>query len=131
MIFHHLGIFVKSIDKASIILSKDLKAKKKSEIIVDENLRVKVQFFKDKKGMTYELVEGIGENNPVKNCLELNKNLLNHIAYKTDNFDTQIEILIKNNYLKISNISKSVAFNNKRIIFLLSPLNFIVELIEN
>tara|TARA_B100001123_G_C15014841_1_gene909044 strand:- start:144 stop:539 length:396 start_codon:yes stop_codon:yes gene_type:complete len=131
MIFHHLGIFVKSIDKASIILSKDLKAKKISEIIVDENLRVKVQFFKDKKGMTYELVEGIGENNPVKNCLELNKNLLNHIAYKTDNFDTQIEILIKNNYLKISNISKSVAFNNKRIIFLLSPLNFIVELIEN
>jgi len=131
MIFHHLGIFVKSIDKASIILSKDLKAKKKSEIIVDENLRVKVQFFKDKKGMTYELVEGIGKNNPVKNCLELNKNLLNHIAYKTDNFDTQIEILIKNNYLKISNISKSVAFNNKRIIFLLSPLNFIVELIEN
>ena len=131
MIFHHLGIFVKSIDKASIILSKDLKAQKISEIIVDENLRVKVQFFKDKKGMTYELVEGIGENNPVKNCLELNKNLLNHIAYKTDNFDTQIEILIKNNYLKISNISKSVAFNNKRIIFLLSPLNFIVELIEN
>ena len=46
MIFHHLGIFVKSIDKASIILSKDLKAKKASPIIVDKNLRVKVQFFK-------------------------------------------------------------------------------------
>ena len=46
MIFHNLGISVKSVVKANIILSRDLKAKKASTIIVDKNLQVKVQFFK-------------------------------------------------------------------------------------
>ena len=87
MIFHHLGIFVKSIDKASIILSKDLKSKKASPIIVDKNLRVKVQFFKYANNLIFELIEGIGNKNPVKSSLDQNKNLLNHIAYKVNNFD--------------------------------------------
>ena len=69
MLFHHLGIFVKSIDKSTIIFSRDLKAKKTSEVIVDKDLGVRVQFFKDVNGITYELVEGLGKKNPVKNIL--------------------------------------------------------------
>ena len=65
MLFHHLGIFVKSIDKSSTIFSRDLKAQKTSEIIVDKDLQVKIQFFKDQNGITYELVEGIGKK---KSC---------------------------------------------------------------
>ena len=57
MIFHHLGIFVKSIDKASIILSRDLKAKKVSSIITDINLQVKIQFFKHANNFVIELIE--------------------------------------------------------------------------
>ena len=51
MIFHHLGIFVKSINKASTIILRDLKAKKATPIIIDTNLRVKVQFFKYNKNL--------------------------------------------------------------------------------
>ena len=131
MLFHHLGIFVKSIDKSSTIFSRDLKAQKTSEIIVDKDLQVKVQFFKDQNGITYELVEGIGKKNPVINTLEKNKNILNHVAYTSKEFDNQLKILNKYGYINISNISKSVAFNGNRIVFLLSPLNFIIELIEN
>mgnify|MGYP001411782494 FL=1 len=131
MLFHHLGIFVKSIDKSSTIFSRDLKAQKISEIIVDKDLQVKVQFFKDQNGITYELVEGIGKKNPVINTLEKNKNILNHVAYTSKDFDNQLKILNKYGYVNISNISKSVAFNGNRIVFLLSPLNFIIELIEN
>jgi len=131
MLFHHLGIFVKSIDKSSIIFSRDLKAQKTSEIIVDEDLQVKVQFFKDQNGITYELVEGIGKKNPVINTLEKNKNILNHVAYTSKEFDNQLKTLNNHGYVNISNISKSVAFNGNRIVFLLSPLNFIIELIEN
>ena len=131
MLFHHLGIFVKSIDKSSIIFSRDLKVQKTSEIIVDEDLQVKVQFFKDHNGITYELVEGIGKKNPVTNTLEKNKNILNHVAYTSKQFDNQLKELNDYGYINISNISKSVAFNGSRIVFLLSPLNFIIELIEN
>ena len=131
MLFHHLGIFVKSIDKSSIIFSRDLKVQKTSEIIVDEDLQVKVQFFKDQNGITYELVEGIGKKNPVINTLEKNKNILNHVAYTSKEFDNQLKKLNNYGYVNISNISRSVAFNGNRIVFLLSPLNFIIELIEN
>ena len=131
MIFHHLGIFVKSIDKASIILSRDLKAKKASPIIVDKNLQVKVQFFKYANNLIFELVEGIGSKNPVKSSLDQNKNLLNHIAYKTNEFDVQMNKLIKKGYIQISKVSNSIAFKGKKIVFFLSPLNFIIELIEN
>ena len=131
MIFHHLGIFVKSIDKASIILSRDLKAKKASPIIVDKNLQVKVQFFKYANNLIFELVEGIGSKNPVKSSLDQNKNLLNHIAYKTNEFDFQMNKLIKKGYIQISKVSNSIAFKGKKIVFFLSPLNFIIELIEN
>ena len=131
MLFHHLGIFVKSIDKSTIIFSRDLKAQKISEVILDKDLGVKVQFFKGKNGITYELVEGFGEKNPVTNILEQNKNILNHVAYTTNQFDVQLDELNKLGYINISNVSKSVAFNGNRIVFLISPLNFIVELIEN
>ena len=131
MIFHHLGIFVKSIDKASIILSRDLKAKKASPIIVDKNLQVKVQFFKYANNLIFELVEGIGSKNAVKSSLDQNKNLLNHIAYKTNEFDVQMNKLIKKGYIQISKVSNSIAFKGKKIVFFLSPLNFIIELIEN
>jgi len=57
MIFHNLGISVKSIDKANIILSRDLKAKKASTIIVDKNLQVKVQFFKYANNFINEVIE--------------------------------------------------------------------------
>ena len=131
MLFHHLGIFVKSIDKSNIIFSRDLKAQKISEVILDKDLGVKVQFFKGKNGITYELVEGFGKKNPVTNILEQNKNILNHVAYTTNQFDVQLDELNKLGYIKISNVSKSVAFNGNRIVFLISPLNFIIELIEN
>jgi|ETNmetMinimDraft_33_1059910.scaffolds.fasta_scaffold312617_2 hypothetical protein len=57
MIFHNLDISVKSIDKANIILSRDLKAKKASTIIVDKNLQVKVQFFTYANNFINEFVE--------------------------------------------------------------------------
>ena len=76
------------------------------------------------------LLKELEKKNPVINTLEKNKNILNHVAYTSKDFDNQLKILNKYGYVNISNISKSVAFNGNRIVFLLSPLNFIIELIE-
>ena len=130
MEFHHIGIFVKSISEGSNIFFSEIKVVKKSEIIEDKNLKVRVQFFEDNKGIKYELVEGLGDNNPVKNSLKNNKNILNHIAYKAENFNYTLDNLLKKNFIQISKIENSVAFKGKKIIFLLSPLNYIIELIE-
>ena len=57
MIFHNLGISVKSILKANITLSRDLKVKKPSLIIVDKNLQAKVQFFKYGNNFIIKLIK--------------------------------------------------------------------------
>ena len=57
MIFHNLGISVKSIHKANITLSRDLKVKKPSTIIVDKNLQVKVKFFKYANNFIIKFIE--------------------------------------------------------------------------
>jgi len=57
MIFHNLGISVKSIHKANITLSRDLKVKKPSPIIVDKKLQTKVQFFKYGNNFIIKLIK--------------------------------------------------------------------------
>lgn len=127
--FHHIGIFVKSINKAEKVLLKTLSLKKTSKIFKDKTLKVKVRFYKDQKNICYEIIEPYGANNPVTGSLIRKTNILNHIAYKTEDLDETIKNLRKQNYLQISQIVYSQAFK-KKIVFLLTPLNFIIELIQ-
>ena len=38
------------------------------------------------KKHSYELISGLGKNNPVDNTLNKNVNIINHIAYRTNKF---------------------------------------------
>ena len=86
MLFHHIGIFVKSISQGKKYLKNIIKIKKSSKIIYDKNLNFKVLFVYDVNNICYELVSGYGRNNPVDNTLK-KVNIINHIAYKTDKFE--------------------------------------------
>ena len=60
-----------------------------------------------------------------------NRQSLHHIAYKVKNFDKKIKLVRQLGYAFLTKTFNAKAFNNKRVIFLLSPFGFIVELIEN
>ncbi len=128
--FHHIGIFAKNINKAEKIMLKTLSLKKTSKIIKDKTLKVKVRFYKDKRNICYEIIEPYGANNPVKGSLLRKTNILNHIAYKTSDLGETIKNLKQQNYLQISEVAYSQAFK-KKIVFFLTPLNFIIELIQS
>ncbi len=130
MKFNHIGIFVKSIKFGIKELSKIINIKRKSRLIKDKNLKVKVIFLYDEKNLCYELIEPFGKKNPVSNTLKKKINILNHIAYQSSNFEKDIKKLIKSGFRPITMAVKAKAFSNKRIIFLINKLNFINEIIE-
>ena len=126
--FNHIGLFVKNIKKSEKYITPFLKLNKK-KIIFDKKLKIKVKLYFDNKKICYELVEPYGRNNPVSGFLKRGSNILNHIAYSTKNFRLAITFLKKKNFMQISKINYSKVFKGK-IVFFLSPLNYIVEIIE-
>lgn len=128
--FHHIGFFVKNIQYGFKELSKIIKIKKSSNLIIDHNLLVKVLFVTDNSGNKFELVAPNGKGNPVDGVLKEKKNILNHIAYTCDNFDLEILNLRNHGCIPISKPKKAKAFNGLRVIFFLTPMGFVYELVE-
>ena len=130
MKFHHIGIFVRKINDAKKILQEQVKIKSCSKIFKDRKLKVKVVFILDKNNIRYELVEPYGKGNPVDKVLKKKVNLLNHLGYKVTKFDKWCSYFRNLGYGFLTIPQKAVAFKHSRVVFMLSPLGFIVELIE-
>ena len=128
--FNHIGIFVKEIEFGINFFNKFLRISKKSNLFIDANMGVKVQFLYDKKNICYELVAPYKQPNPVSKVLKENKNILNHIAYQSDNFEADIKIIRNDGSIPLGIPVEAVAFNQARVIFFLTPLRFIIEVIE-
>ena len=130
MKFDHLGVFVKDLTQGLNELKKIIKIDSKSKIFNDPLLNVSVQFCYDNSGLCYELVAPFGDKNPVDGPLKSGNNILNHIAYKTNEFDETIISLIDSGFIAITKPQPAVAFEGARVIFFLTPLKLILELIE-
>ena len=130
MKFHHLGIIVKNLKIEVENMLQSLPIKKKSKIYLDKTWKVKVIFLTDKSGVIYELIEPISKQSPVYNALSKKLNILNHIAYKTKNFERINKELIKKNFFPVSKALRAKAFKNKKIRFFYSPQGFILEIIQ-
>lgn len=130
MKFDHIGIFVKDLEYGRAYLKSLFPISSESSVIHEPLLRVSVQFFYDVDGICYELIAPNGENNPVDNSLSKNENLLNHVAYKVEEFDKKIADYRKIGCLPLGNPKPSVAFSGARVMFFLLPIGIIVELIE-
>ena len=130
LIFHHIGIYCQNIKKDKIGLIKSFNLIEESEIIQDEILNVRVQFYTDKNNkIRYELIEPNGVSNPVSNTLMNEKNYLNHMAYSVRDLDKSIFELRKQNFIPIDKIKFAKAFQNN-IQFFYTPFKTIIELIQ-
>ena len=130
MKFHHIGIFLSNIKNGETFFKKIIKIKRKSRIFFDIKLGVKVRFLYDDSGICYEIVAPHGKNNPVSKVLKKRGNILNHVAYETKNLKKTMNYLRKINCAPITKPQAAKAFNNRKIIFFLTPLNFIIEIIQ-
>lgn len=130
MRFDHIGVFVSEIEHGRALLSALLPIVRVSEIFHDPLLKVAVQFLFDPTGICYELVAPNGLNNPVATALKTRKNILNHIAYRVDQLETTVAELRKRGCFPINDPRPAVAFGGHRVVFLYTPLDFIIELVE-
>ncbi len=130
MNFHHIGIIVKNLDQDSKHIKYIYNLSERSSSIHDSKINVKVQFFEDKNGLLYELIEPLKNNNGLIKLLDEQKNTIHHMAYQVDNIEDKVNFLRDNNFGILSKYFNAKAFNFKKVIFLHTPLNYVIELIE-
>ena len=129
--FHHIGIFVRDLELGLSILSDLYEIQEKSRVYEDAGLGVRVRFLTDSSGICYELVAPFGEASPVTPVLKSRKNILNHIAYRTRHFDTEVSRLRDLGNIPLGVAKNAVAFDGARVMFFLTKLGFVYELIES
>jgi methylmalonyl-CoA/ethylmalonyl-CoA epimerase len=129
--FDHLGVVVPSLDEGRAHLSAALEIPYWSREFADPLNGVFVQFGRDPLAMCYELVAPLGENSPVALALRKGQVILNHVAYRVEALESQVNRLRNLRFRPLGSPKPAVAYEGRNIQFLMSPLNFIVELIEH
>lgn len=130
MKFDHIGIFCKNLQFGREKLIEIFPILKLSKEFHDPLIKVSVQFLYDVNNFCYELVAPNGHGNPVDSILTNKKNILNHVAYKVHDFDLTIEKYRNFGCIPLTLPQSAIAFNGARVIFFLTPIDIIVELIE-
>ena len=129
MEFHHLGIIVDDLKNSTIEFEESIGGSKEGKEILDEGIGVTIQFIKDPSGILYELVQPIDEDSKIFSVLKTN-NHLHHIAYKVDLIEERVKELRNKGFGPLTKLMKAKDFEDKRVVFLLSPNKYIVELVE-
>jgi methylmalonyl-CoA/ethylmalonyl-CoA epimerase len=62
--------------------------------------------------------------------LKSRKNVLNHVAYRTNDLDATLSRLRDEGAFPLGPPRSAIAFGGKRVVFLFTTLDFIIELIE-
>ena len=130
MKFHHIGIFVKSLQIGREYLSELFNISLIGEEILDEKMGIRVQFLTDNCGVCYEIVAPYGDENPVQNLLDKKNNILNHVAYEVENLGKAILKYRELGCVPLSRPTPAVAFQGRNVMFFLTKIGVIVELIE-
>ena len=127
MKFHHIGYLVNNFNSAFKNFKK-CNYKKKKSIIIDNNLKVKIQFLVNGNNII-ELVKPHKNNIGLLSLLK-KKNYAYHFAYTVKNLDKTL-VRLKKNFKIIVNPVPAKAFNDKKVAFLKMKNDFIIELIQS
>ncbi len=131
MIFDHIGLFVRDIETGRQQLQALLPIESWTEIVDDPGIHVRVQFGVDRSGIRYELVAPLDGPNPVSGALASGTNILNHVAYRSGDFEAAMETLRRQGSLPLGRPQPAAAFGGRRVAFYLTSLRFIIELVED
>ena len=127
----HLGLIVPDIAAGRAFLEAALGITHWTPVIDDPTLSVSVQFGATPANtLTYELIAPFGETSPIANALRSGKHILNHLAYLTPDLEASGNHLRASGCISAGDPLPALAYDSRRIQFWMSPLRFIIELIE-
>ena len=130
MRFDHLGLVVKDLRKGRRGLRALVAPDCWSAEFTDPLNGVICQFGQDHSGIVFELLEPLGPNSPVAAALAERRAILNHVAYLVDDLQASGQLLLDQGCAQTSHPKPAVAYGGRLIQFFVTPVNFIVELVE-
>lgn len=128
--FDHLGVVVRRLDKARPRMAALLAIAEWTASVDDPVNGVRLQFGRDPAGVVYELLEPLDEHSPVYSALEGGRAILNHVAYRLADLSAGAARLKAGGAAKVSEPKPAIAYGGRPIQFFVTPLRFVIELIE-
>jgi methylmalonyl-CoA/ethylmalonyl-CoA epimerase len=129
-VFDHVGVVVPTLGEGRDHLSALLGVDRWSDGFEDPAIEVFVQFGRDRSGVVYELVAPRGETSPIARALKTGQRILNHVAYLTSDFDASAAHFRECGCLPAGPATPAVAYGGRPVQFFVSPMRFIVEIID-
>jgi methylmalonyl-CoA/ethylmalonyl-CoA epimerase len=129
--FHHVGIVVSNIAAAIEGFSRSLPASWDGCVYEDPLQKVKVAFLAARPGDTpIELVQPATDDSPVTRFLRERGGGLHHVCYEVASLEEQIAEMKSRGSLIARRPKPAVAFQGRRIAWMLTPERLLVELLE-
>jgi methylmalonyl-CoA/ethylmalonyl-CoA epimerase len=128
--FDHIGLVVADMAEGREFLEDTFGLDRWTEVFEDPGIGVYVQFGRTADGPCYELIAPLGEVSPVATALKRGVNILNHVAYLTDDLDRDAAMLQQKGSIMAGPAKPAVAYGGARVQFWITAQRFMVELIE-
>lgn len=130
MKLHHFGFLTDNIKNS--IKQYELLGYKATESYFDELRMINIVFMKQVNNtVSIELVEPADNKSIVNKLLDKYRNNLYHSCYEVEDLDTQIKNLCENYFILIDPPKEAIAFQNRKVAFLMSKHTGIIELLES
>jgi methylmalonyl-CoA/ethylmalonyl-CoA epimerase len=129
--FHHVGYVVASIERQGPSFARSLDAEWGGVVFHDPLQKVRVTFLAPKAGPNalLELVEPADPSSPVKRLADSGGGL-HHVCYEVDDLDAHIAWAKTTGSKTIRSPKPAVAFDGRRIAWMITPDNLLIEYLE-
>ena len=129
--FHHVGFVVTDITSSMAGFLHSLMAKWDGQIYEDPLQQVKVAFLTTFPGDgLIELVQPMGESSPVSRFLAQRHGGLHHVCYEVKNLEACLTSMKTRGSRLVKRPKPAVAFQQRRIAWMLTAENLLVEFLE-
>jgi methylmalonyl-CoA/ethylmalonyl-CoA epimerase len=129
---HHVGYVVRSIEQSMPGFLRSLGGHWDSQIFHDPIQRVKVAFMHPGIGtqVQIELVEPVGDDSPVRRFLDSANGGMHHLCYEVANIEGTLREMRASGSRLVRPPKPAVAFANRRIAWILTAENLLIEFVE-
>lgn len=124
MKLHHIGIATGDIENTKKYMQNLFNIENISETVYDANQDARLCMLRMTDGTQIELIQG-----KVVEKLVKKRTLLYHTCYEVKDMEKQIEDLVAQGSMLVSEPKEAILFGNKRVAFLTSNLG-LIELVE-
>ena len=124
----HLGYVTKDIEKSLADFLK-LGFSIVSELVTDESRKIEIVFIRN-ESVVIELVSPLNAESDIYELAKRSNNTIYHICYTTSDLEGKIEELRKDKYFLVVPPAEAIAFDNRRVAFMMSSTVGLIELVE-